>query len=208
MDTRATGSKNILLVEDDPQDAELTLAALGQHQLANSVTVVSDGEQALDYLYHRGEFEHRLGGNPILVLLDLKMPKVNGWEVLKAIKTDENLKLIPAVIFSSSREAPDLIECYKQGVNAYVVKPMDFQEFKQVVNQLGLFWGKINVLPPAPESAGIPAHNGHTALPASQPDRTNLVKPEGSRPAGYPVDSAIGGAAHEAALQTTGSDNT
>jgi CheY-like chemotaxis protein len=207
VDTRATEPKSILLVEDDPQDAELTLAALEQHQLANSVTVVSDGEQALDYLYHRGEFEHRLGGNPILVLLDLKMPKVSGREVLKAIKTDENLKLIPAVIFSSSRETQDLLECYKQGVNAYVVKPMDFREFRQVVNQLGLFWGKINVLPPAPESAGIPAHNGHAALPASQPDRTNPVNPEGSRPPGYPVDSAIGGAAREAALQTTCTNN-
>ena len=118
--------KHILLVEDDPRDVELTLAALEEHHLANKVFVVHDGEEALDYLYCRGKFKTRAGGNPVAVLLDLKMPKVNGLEVLKIIKADEHLKIIPIVVLTSSRETPDLTECYKHGVNAYVVKPVDF----------------------------------------------------------------------------------
>jgi CheY-like chemotaxis protein len=110
--------------------------------------VVCDGEKALDYLYSRGEFKARTGGNPILVLLDLKMPKVNGLEVLKVIKADEYLKIIPVVVLSSSREAPDLVECYKHGVNAYVVKPVDFPEFMRAVKQLGIFWAAVNEPPP------------------------------------------------------------
>jgi CheY-like chemotaxis protein len=140
--------KNILLVEDDPRDVELTLAALEEHHLANKVAVVGDGAKALDYLYRRGEFKTRVGGNPILVLLDLKMPKVNGLEVLKIIKADEHLKIIPVVVLSSSRETPDLVECYKHGVNAYVVKPVDFAEFMKAVQQLGIFWAAINEPPP------------------------------------------------------------
>ena len=143
------GIKNILLVEDDPQDAELTLTALEEHHLANKIAVVRDGEKALDYLHRRGEFKTRAGGNPILVLLDLKMPKVNGLQVLKIIKADEDLKTIPVVVLSSSREMPDLVECYKHGVNAYVVKPVDFGEFMKAVKQLGIFWTAINEPPPS-----------------------------------------------------------
>ena len=148
MDTDFINIKKILLVEDDPRDAELTLAALEEHHLANKVEVVRDGAQALDYLYRRGKFQTRAGGNPILVLLDLKMPKVNGLEVLKIIKADEQLKVIPVVVLSSSREAPDLIGCYQHGVNAYVVKPVDFAEFMQAVQQLGVFWAAVNEPPP------------------------------------------------------------
>jgi CheY-like chemotaxis protein len=140
--------KNILLVEDDPRDAELTLTALEGHNLANRVTVVCDGAEALDYLYRRGKYKMRSGGDPILVLLDLKMPKVNGLEVLKNIKANEDLKIIPVVVLSSSRETPDLVECYKHGVNAYVVKPVDFAEFMKAVKQVGIFWAAINEPPP------------------------------------------------------------
>jgi len=141
--------KNILLAEDDPHDVELTLAALEEHHLANKVMVVRDGAEALDYLYRRGDFKNRAGTNPILVLLDLKMPKVNGLEVLKIIKTDAELKTIPIVVLTSSRETPDLTECYRHGVNAYVVKPVDFGDFMKAVKQLGVFWAAINEPPPA-----------------------------------------------------------
>lgn len=148
MDNESTLIKNILLVEDDPQDAELTLAGLSECQLTNQVAVVHDGEKALDYLYRRGIFQIRAGGNPILVLLDLKMPKVNGLEVLKTIKADEHLKVIPVVVLSSSREARDLVKCYQYGANAYVVKPVDFTAFMQTVKQLGAFWSAVNEPPP------------------------------------------------------------
>jgi CheY-like chemotaxis protein len=148
MDTDSKSIKNILLVEDDPRDVELTLTALDEHNLANRVAVVCDGAEALDYLYRRGKYKMRGGGDPILVLLDLKMPKVNGLEVLKNIKADEYLKIIPVVVLSSSRETPDLVECYKHGVNAYVVKPVDFSEFMKAVKQLGIFWAAINEPPP------------------------------------------------------------
>jgi CheY-like chemotaxis protein len=140
--------KHILLVEDDPQDVALTLEALGEHNLANSVFVVSDGAEALDYLYCRGKFEKRGTGPPVVVLLDLKMPKVSGLEVLKIIKADDNLKTIPVVALTSSREEPDLIKCYQYGVNAYVVKPVDFFEFIKAVKRLGIFWAAINEPPP------------------------------------------------------------
>ena len=140
--------KNILLVEDDPRDVELTLAALEEYHLANNVTVVHNGEEALDYLYHRGKFEARAGGNPVVVLLDNKMPKVCGLEVLKIIKSDEHLKVIPVVVLTSSRETPDLIEFYKHGANAYVVKPVNFAEFMKAVKQLGIFWAAVNEPPP------------------------------------------------------------
>src|SRR5580704_5432342 len=133
-------TKHILLVEDDPRDAEMTLAALADHHLSNKVFVVHDGAEALDYLYHRGKFTIRRPGNPVVVLLDNKMPKINGLEVLKIIKADENLKTIPVVVLTSSREAPDLIEFYKHGVNAYVVKPVDFNDFMEAVKKLGVFW--------------------------------------------------------------------
>lgn len=140
--------RHILLAEDDPRDAKLTLAALGEFNLANKVTVVHDGEQALDYLYCRGEFAGREPGNPVALLLDLKMPKVDGLEVLKIVKADQRLKMIPIVMLTSSRETPDLVECYAQGVNAYVVKPVDFGEFAKAVKQLGIFWAAINEPPP------------------------------------------------------------
>ena len=140
--------KHILLVEDDPRDVDLTLAALGEHNLANSVVVVPDGAEALDYLYCRGKFKTRASGPPVVVLLDLKMPKVSGLEVLKIIKADENLKTIPVVVLTSSREEPDLIESYQYGVNAYVVKPVDFSEFIKAVKQLGIFWAAMNEPPP------------------------------------------------------------
>lgn len=148
MDIKVGGIKNILLAEDDPRDVELTLQALEEHALANRVVVVGDGEKALDYLYCRGEFKTRMGGDPILIMLDLKMPKVNGLEVLKTIKADAHLRVIPVVVLSSSRETPDLAECYKHGVNAYVVKPLDFEEFMISIKQLGMFWAAVNEPPP------------------------------------------------------------
>jgi CheY-like chemotaxis protein len=147
MDHDFTQIKNILLVEDDALDVELTLSALEAHHLVNRVAVVENGLEALDYLYYRGKYKLRNGGNPVLVLLDLKMPKINGLELLKIIKADENLKIIPVVVLSSSREAPDLVECYKHGVNAYVVKPVDFAEFVEAIRQLGLFWAVVNETP-------------------------------------------------------------
>ena len=147
MDSKAN-IKNILLVEDDSKDVELTMAALEENHLANRIVVLENGEEALDYLYERGKFEKRSGGNPIVVLLDNKMPKVNGLEVLKTIKADEKLKLIPVVVLTSSRETPDLVEFYKHGVNAYVVKPVDFADFMNVIKHLGIFWAAINEPPP------------------------------------------------------------
>ena len=140
--------RHILLAEDDSRDVKLTLAALEEYNLANKVFVVHDGEQVLDYLYCRGKFKAREGGNPVAVLLDLKMPKVDGLEVLKIVKADESLKTIPIVMLTSSRETPDLIECYRYGVNAYVVKPVDFVEFAKAVKQLGVFWAAVNEPPP------------------------------------------------------------
>lgn len=152
MNTESRNIKNILLVEDDLRDVELTLAALEEHHFANKVFVVHNGEEALDYLYHRGEFAKRAPGNPVVVLLDNKMPKVSGLEVLKIMKADERLKAIPVVVLTSSRETPDLVEFYKHGVNAYVVKPVDFAEFMQAVKQLGVFWAAINEPPPDAEA--------------------------------------------------------
>jgi len=151
MNTEISSFKKILLAEDDPRDVELTLAALKEHNLANQVAVVHDGAEALDYLYHRGKFTARAPGNPVVVLLDNKMPKVSGLQVLKAIKMDERLKAIPVVALTSSRETPDLIDFYKHGVNAYVVKPVDFKEFMKAIKQLGLFWAAVNEPPPQPK---------------------------------------------------------
>jgi CheY-like chemotaxis protein len=139
--------KSILLAEDDPRDAELTLTALEENHLANQVTVVENGEEALDYLFCRGKFEMRETGNPLFVLLDNKMPKVNGLEVLKIIKANEDLKTIPVVVLTSSRETPDLVEFYKYGANAYVVKPVGFSEFMTAVKEIGVFWAAINEPP-------------------------------------------------------------
>jgi len=140
--------KRILLVEDDPRDVELTLEALSENNLGNEVDVVGDGEKALDYLYHRGDFAGRTGNNPAVILLDLKLPKVDGREVLRVIKSDESMRTVPVVVLTSSREEMDLAETYKMGVNAYVVKPVDFHEFVDAVRNLGLFWAVINEPPP------------------------------------------------------------
>ena len=148
MDSAITEIKTILLAEDDPGDVELTLAALEENHLANKVAVVQNGEEALDYLFRRGKFRMRTGGNPIVVLLDNKMPKVTGLEVLKAIRADELLHTLPVVALTSSRETPDLIEFYKHGVNAYVVKPVEFPDFVKAVGQLGVFWAAVNEPPP------------------------------------------------------------
>jgi len=138
----------ILLAEDDPRDVELTLSALDEYNLANEVEVVNDGEQALDYLYRRGAFDGRPGGNPAVVLLDLKMPKVDGFEVLRTVKNDEKLRFIPIVMLTSSREEQDLVESYRLSVNAYVVKPVDFHDFVNAIKELGMFWAVINETPP------------------------------------------------------------
>lgn len=140
--------KRILLVEDDPKDIELTLAALSEHNLANDVAVARDGVEALDYLYRRGPFAGHPSGHPVVILLDLKMPRMDGTQVLRRIKADEQLRMIPVVVLTSSREAPDLEECYRLGVNAYVVKPVRFTEFVDAVKQTGVFWALINQAPP------------------------------------------------------------
>jgi CheY-like chemotaxis protein len=140
--------KRILLVEDNPNDAELTLVALGENVLANQVERVEDGEEALDYLYCRGKYAARMAGNPAVVLLDLKLPKVSGLEVLKAVKTDPKLRAIPVVVLTSSGEEQDLVESYRLGVNAYVVKPVSFPAFASAVRELGMFWAVLNEPPP------------------------------------------------------------
>ncbi|HRI82245.1 MAG TPA: response regulator [Opitutaceae bacterium] len=138
---------SILFAEDNPHDVELTLAALTEHNLANDVVVVADGAEALDYLHRRGRYQERVPGNPALVLLDLKMPKVDGLGVLRAIKQDAALRTIPIVMLTSSREEQDLVRSYELGVNAYVVKPVDFQGFIEAVKQLGVFWAVLNQPP-------------------------------------------------------------
>ena len=143
-----TQRKRILLVEDNHNDVELTLRALAESHLANEVVVVRDGAEALDYLYQRGDYALRAHENPVLILLDIKMPKVDGLEVLRQLKQDEQLKLIPVVIMTSSREEQDVIESYRLGVNAYVVKPIDFPQFTEAIKTLGLFWIVINQPPP------------------------------------------------------------
>jgi DNA-binding response OmpR family regulator len=147
--------KRILLVEDNPNDAELTMEALAEHNLANGVVWVKDGEEALDYLYCRGKFASGECSELSLVLLDLKLPKVDGLEVLRKIKSDKKLQLLPVVILTSSREERDLVESYKLGVNAYVVKPVDFAEFMKAVRDLGAFWALINEPPPAFGKMGV-----------------------------------------------------
>ena len=139
--------KRILLAEDNEHDIELTLEALSEHNLMNEVVTVRDGEEALDYLYKRGKYKDRTSGDPAVILLDLKMPKVDGLDVLRHIKADKDLKIIPVVMLTSSREESDLLKSYHLGVNAYVVKPVDFQEFLNAVKQLGVFWAILNESP-------------------------------------------------------------
>ena len=138
----------ILIVEDDARDVELTMTALEEYNLANEVIVTRDGEEALDYLYCRGQFHERQADNPAVLLLDLKLPKVDGLEVLREIKSDENLKMIPVVVLTSSKEEKDMVASYRLGVNAYVVKPVDFHEFVNAIKELGVFWAVINEPPP------------------------------------------------------------
>ena len=138
----------ILLVEDDPKDVELTLTALEEYHLANEVVVTRDGEEALDYLYRRSTFATRSNDNPAVLLLDLKLPKVDGLEVLQQVKSDQQLRMIPVVVLTSSREETDMVASYRLGVNAYVVKPVDFHEFVNAIRELGIFWAIINEPPP------------------------------------------------------------
>lgn len=140
--------KRILLAEDNERDVELTLAALDEHNLANEVIVARDGAEALDYLYGRGKFAGHANGLPVVVLLDLKMPKVDGLEVLRHMRNDPAIKHVPVVMVTSSREEQDLVRSYELGVNAYVVKPVDFQKFVESVKQIGMFWAIINEPPP------------------------------------------------------------
>jgi CheY-like chemotaxis protein len=145
--------KPILLVEDSPKDLELTLAALAKCQLANEIVVVRDGAEALDYLFLRGDYQHRAPGNPAVVLLDLKLPKVDGLEVLEKLKREAATRNTPVVMLTSSREEQDVVRSYELGVNAFVVKPVGFQDFFEAVRDLGIFWAILNEPPP------------HTAFP-------------------------------------------
>ena len=143
-----TAAKPIVLAEDNPRDAELALAAMEEEHISEKVVLCRDGAEVLDYLYCRGQFASRMKGNPAVVFLDLKMPKVNGLEVLRTIKTDRQLRPIPVVMLTSSREERDLAESYALGANAYVVKPVEFHQFLSAVKELGMFWGVINEPPP------------------------------------------------------------
>lgn len=140
--------KPILLVEDDPSDLELTLVALDRSQLANEVIVARDGQEAIDYLRGEGEWHARAPGNPAVILLDLKLPKIDGLEVLEMIRSTEALRSVPVVMLTSSREEQDLVRSYALGVNAYVVKPVEFNEFVEAIADLGVFWAVLNEPPP------------------------------------------------------------
>lgn len=146
--------RKILYAEDNPRDVELTLEALSSHNLANNVVVVRDGVETLEYLRYEGAYKNRKPGNPAVLMLDIKMPRMDGIEVLRTIRRDSKLKLLPVVMLTSSREEQDLIVSYKLGVNAYVVKPVDFKQFIEAVQQLGVFWAVINELPPESENSG------------------------------------------------------
>jgi len=141
--------RRVLLAEDSQNDAELTIAALGENHLANEVIRVENGAEALDYLHCRGRFAGRSNELPAVILLDIKMPKVDGLEVLRQIRSDPNLAFLPVVMLTSSREERDIVESYRLGVNAYVVKPVDFPSFLEAIKHLGLFWAVVNEPPPA-----------------------------------------------------------
>ncbi|MFH1320937.1 MAG: response regulator [Bacteroidota bacterium] len=139
--------KKILIVDDSPKDIELVIAALAEKNLANEVDVAEDGEEALDYLYKRGKFADREYGNPAVILLDIKMPKMDGIEALKHIRSNPKFKIIPVIMVTSSREERDLVESYKLGANSYVVKPVDIAQFIDAIKVLGQFWAVINQTP-------------------------------------------------------------
>jgi len=139
--------KTILLAEDNPQDLELTIEALTTHKIANTIIAVKDGVEAMEYLNCIGKYKDRKKGNPAVLLLDIKMPRMDGIEVLEAIRRDEKLKNLPVVMLTSSREEPDLLKCYKLGVNAYVVKPVNFKDFVEAVGHIGVFWAMLNEQP-------------------------------------------------------------
>jgi two-component system, response regulator len=140
--------KTILLAEDNPQDVELTIEALKEHNLANHVVEVNDGVEVMEYLNYEGRFKDRKKGNPVVLLLDIKMPRMDGIEVLEAIRSNEKLRMLPVVMLTASREEPDLKKCYALGVNAYVVKPLDFKDFLVAVKHIGVFWAMLNEKPP------------------------------------------------------------
>ncbi|OFX62474.1 MAG: two-component system response regulator [Bacteroidetes bacterium GWB2_41_8] len=139
--------KKILLIEDNPNDIELTLEALAEHNLANRVVILNDGVEAIEYLHYEGSYKNREKENPAVILMDIKMPRMDGIEVLQKIKTRNELKTIPVVMLTSSREEPDLKKCYDLGVNAYVVKPVNFKDFFEAVKTLGIFWAVLNEIP-------------------------------------------------------------
>lgn len=138
---------HILLVEDTPTDAEMTLRALKKIGIINNVTWVKDGQEALDYIFRTGDYSARIDGDPTLIMLDLKMPKVNGLEVLKTIKTTEATKIIPVIMLTSSAEEPDIVGCYEQGVNSYIVKPVESDKFFEEVSKAGFYWAILNRIP-------------------------------------------------------------
>lgn len=138
---------HILLVEDTPTDAEMTLRALKKIGIINNVTWVKDGQEALDYIFRTGDYSARIDGDPTLIMLDLKMPKINGLEVLKKIKTTEATKIIPVIMLTSSAEEPDIVRCYEQGVNSYIVKPVESDKFFEEVSKAGFYWAILNRIP-------------------------------------------------------------
>jgi CheY-like chemotaxis protein len=139
--------KTILLAEDNPRDVELTIEALSENNLANRVVAVKDGVETMEYLRCEGVYKTREKGNPAVLLLDIKMPRMDGIQVLKIIRSDDNLKTLPVVMLTSSREEPDLKKCYALGVNAYVVKPVNFNDFLDAVKHIGIFWAMLNERP-------------------------------------------------------------
>ncbi|MFZ4579047.1 MAG: response regulator [Myxococcota bacterium] len=151
--------RHILLVDDSPRDTELALDALAIHNLANAVVVVRDGVEALEYLNRTGAFANRTAGNPVVVLLDLKMPRMDGLETLRAIRNTPSLRMLPVVVLTSSREESEVIESYKLGTNAYIVKPVVFEKFVEAMKVLGTFWAVLNEQPPP----HTPLRQGRTA---------------------------------------------
>ena len=148
-----TKLRRVLLVDDSPRDTELAIGALNEYHLANEIVTARDGAEALDYLFRRNAFERRSDGEPAVILLDLKMPKVDGLEVLRVVKTDPDLRRIPVVVMTSSREEQDLVRSYELGVNGYVVKPLDFHQFTEALRIVGAFWAVLNE-PPPPSGPG------------------------------------------------------